>query len=135
VQSLKYSQFLKGLLGIGIVASDEKIRTKPAEVRAFARALLRGLQWSIDNPGAAGAILNKYQPLADPVVAAQELRIMKFFVQNKATRTKGYGLGYIDSYKMASTASVIRNGFKLASPLRPTDVYTDVAVPVRRAPR
>jgi NitT/TauT family transport system substrate-binding protein len=135
VQSLKYSQFLKGLLGIGIAASDEKIRTKPAAVRAFTRALLRGLQWSIDNPGAAGAILNKYQPLADPVVAAQELRIMKFFVQNKATRTKGYGLGYIDSYKMASTASVIRNGFKLASPLRPTDVYADVAVPVRRAPR
>ena len=52
-----------------------------------------------------------------------------------AVRTKGYGLGYIDSYKMASTASVIRNGFKLASPLRPQDVYANVAVPVRRAPR
>lgn len=135
IRTLRYSQYLKGLLGIGIVASEEKIRSKPAEVRAFTRALLKGLQWAIDNPGAAGAILSKYQPLADPVVAAQELRIMKFFVQNKATRAKGYGLGYIDSYKMASTASVIRNGFKLANPLRPTDVYADVAVPVRRAPR
>jgi NitT/TauT family transport system substrate-binding protein len=135
LHSLKYSQFLKGLLGIGIVASDDKIRTKPGEVRAFTRALLKGLQWSIDNPGAAGAILSEYQPLADPVVAAQELRIMKPFVQNTVTRTKGFGLGYIDSYKMASTASVIRNGFKLANPLRPTDMYADVAVPVRRAPK
>jgi NitT/TauT family transport system substrate-binding protein len=134
LQTFKYSKFLPGLLGIGVVASDEKIRTKPAEVRSFTRALLKGLRYALDNPGEAGYILKKYQPLADPIVAAQELRIMKFFAENKATRTKGYGLGYIDSGKMAATASVIRGGFKLAHPLRATDVYSNVAVPVRKAP-
>ena len=96
-QTFKYSKFLQGLLGIGVVASDEKIRTKPAEVRSFTRALLKGLRYALDNPGEAGYILKKYQPLADPIVAAQELRIMKFFAENKTTRTKGYGLGYIDA--------------------------------------
>ena len=86
VRSFKYSKVLPGLLGIGIVASDEKIRTSPGEVRAFTRALLRGLRYAIDNPGEAGYILKKHQPLADPIVAAQELRIMKFFVQNRLTR-------------------------------------------------
>ena len=80
-----------GLLGIGVVASDEKIRTKPAEVRSFTRALLKGLRYALDNPGEAGYILKKYQPLADPIVAAQELRIMKFFAENKTTRTKATG--------------------------------------------
>lgn len=132
VRTFKYSKVLPGLLGIGIVASDEKIRTKPTEVRAFTRALLKGLQWSIDNPGAAGNILKQYNPLADPVVAAKELRIMKFFVENAQTRAKGNGLGYIDLGKLAATISVIRNGFNISKPLPLGDLYSDVAVPARR---
>jgi NitT/TauT family transport system substrate-binding protein len=133
IRSFKYSKVLPGLLGIGLIASEDKITTNPAEVRAFTRALLKGLQWSIDNPGAAGNILKKYNPLADPVVAAKELRIMKFFAENRLTRTKGNGLGYIDVGKMASTTSVIRNGFAIAKPLPPGDLYANVAVPARKA--
>jgi NitT/TauT family transport system substrate-binding protein len=133
IRSFKYSKALPGLLGIGVVASEEKIASNPDEVRRFNRALLKGLRWSLDNPGAAGYVLKKYVPLADPIVAAQELRIMKFFAQTKPTLRKGYGLGYIDTGKMASTVSIIRNGFKLTKPIAPADLYTPVAVPARRA--
>jgi NitT/TauT family transport system substrate-binding protein len=133
IRTHKYSKVLPGLLGIGVIASDDKIRRSPGEVRRFVRALNRGLRYAIDNPGEAGAILHKYQPLADPVTAAQELRIMKFFVQNKPTRRAGYGIGYIDRGKIASTISVIRNGFKLNRSLAPTQLYSGVAVPVRTA--
>jgi NitT/TauT family transport system substrate-binding protein len=135
IRTFKYAKVLPGLLGIGIVASDEKIRSNPGEVRAFTRALLRGLRYAIDNPGEAGYILKKYQPLADPIVAAQELRIMKFFVQNRLTRQKANGLGYIDVQKFNATASVIRNGFRLSGPLNAADMWSPVAVNVRRAAR
>ena len=135
IRSFKYSKVLPGLLGIGIVASDEKIRSNPGEVRAFTRALLRGLRYSIDNPGEAGYILKKYQPLADPIVAAQELRIMKFFVQNRLTRQTQNGLGYIDVQKFNATASVIRNGFRLSGRLDAGEMWSPVAVNVRRAAR
>jgi NitT/TauT family transport system substrate-binding protein len=133
IRTHKYSKVLPGLLGIGIIASDEKIRRSPGEVRRFVRALNRGLRYAIDNPGEAGAILHKYQPLADPVTAAQELRIMKFFVQTKPTRQRGWGIGYIDRRKVASTISVIRNGFRITKRLPPTQLYSGVAVPVRTA--
>lgn len=132
IRSFKYSKVLPGLLGIGVIASEEKLRTNADEVRRFNRALMKGLKWAIDNPGSAGWILKKYQPLADPIVAAQELRIMKFFVQNKQTRKKGYGIGYIDTRKIASTISVIRNGFKIQKPIAGTDIYAAVAVPARK---
>ena len=135
IRTFKYSKVLPGLLGIGIVASDEKIRSNPGEVRAFTRALLRGLRYSIDNPGEAGYILRKYQPLVDPVVAAQELRIMKFFVQNRLTRQKQNGIGYIDVQKFNATASVIRNGFRLSGRLDAAETWSPVAVNVRRAAR
>jgi NitT/TauT family transport system substrate-binding protein len=132
IRSFKYSKVLPGLLGIGVVASEDKIRSHPVEVRKFNRALMKGLRWALDNPSGAAGILQKYNALADPVVAAQELRIMKFFAQNRQTRQKGFGLGYIDVGKMASTASIIRNGFKLTNPIKATDLYTNVASPVRR---
>lgn len=135
VRSFKYAKVLPGLLGIGVVASDEKIRSSPQEVRAFTRALLKGLRYALDNPGEAGYILKKYQALADPIVAAQELRIMKVFAQNRLTRQKANGLGYIDVQKFDATASVIRNGFKLAKPLNAADTWSGVAVNVRRASR
>lgn len=132
IRTFKYSKVLPGLLGIGVIASEEKIRSDPQQVKAFTKALMRGLKWSIDNPGSAGYILKKYQPLADPIVAAQELRIMKPFVQTALTRQKGNGLGYIDISKFNSTISVIRNGFKIAKPVPATDIYSDVAVPARK---
>ena len=54
VQMLRYSQYLKGLLGNGIVTTDERIRTKPDEVRRFTRAILKGLNYAVDNPGRGG---------------------------------------------------------------------------------
>jgi NitT/TauT family transport system substrate-binding protein len=110
VRTFKYSQYLKGLLGNGIVTTDERVRTRPGEVRRFTKAILKGLNYAIHNPGEAGYILQRHVPIADPVAAAKELRILKFFVENTCTRRNG--LGYIDVQKVKSTASIVRTAFK-----------------------
>jgi NitT/TauT family transport system substrate-binding protein len=111
VSALRYSDHLPGLLGIGIIASDSKIRSNPGEVRRFVRALNRGLKFAIDNPRQAAAILKKHQPLVNEDVAARELKVMKFFVETQGA--KRHGIGYIDVQKMKSTTSVVANGFRL----------------------
>lgn len=110
VRMLKYSRYLPGALGNGLWTTQAKIASNPDEVRRFTQALLKGLNWAMDNPGAAGYIMQKYVPLTDPVVAGQELRILKQYVKTKCTRR--YGLGYIDIGKMKSTASLVRNAFR-----------------------
>ncbi len=121
IKTFPYEKFFPGLMGIAIVASDDRIAKSPAEVNRFVGALNRGLQYSIDNPGDAGRILNKYVPLADPVVAAQELRIMKRFVQTPVTRQNG--LGYIDPKRVDATISIVANGFKLTSRITRSQVF------------
>jgi NitT/TauT family transport system substrate-binding protein len=111
IAALRYSEYLPGVLGIAIIASDEKIRSNPGEVRRFVRALNRGLKFAIDNPAQAAAILKKHQPLVNEDVAARELRVMKFFVETQGVRR--HGIGYIDLQKMKSTTSVVANGFRL----------------------
>jgi NitT/TauT family transport system substrate-binding protein len=121
VSALRYSDFLPGLLGIGIIASDDKIRNNPAEVRRFVRAINRGLKYAIDNPNEAARILKKHQPLVNEQVAAQELKIMKFFVETQGVRK--YGIGYIDVQKMKATTSVVSNGFRLGNKITFRDIY------------
>lgn len=125
VRMLKYSQYLKGLLGNGIVTTDERIRTKPDEVRRFTRAILKGLNYAIDNPAEAGRIMQKYVPIANPDAAAKELRILKFFVKNTCTRKNG--VGYIDIQKIKSTASIVRVAFK-TGPFDYRDLYSSAFV-------
>ena len=125
VQMLRYSQYLKGLLGNGIVTTDERIRTKPDEVRRFTRAILKGLNYAVDNPVEAGRIMQKYVPIANPDAATKELKILKFFVKNKCTRQNG--VGYIDVQKIKSTASIVRVAFK-TGPFDYRDLYSPAFV-------
>lgn len=127
VTAFPYEKFFPGLMGIGIVASDSTIAKDPDLVTRFAAALLKGLQYSIDNPGQAGAILNKFVPLADPVVAAKELRIMKRFVQTPETRKNG--LGFVDPKRVAATISIVNNGFHPSGRVTVDDVYAAGFVP------
>ena len=121
VTALRYSDHLPGLLGIGIIASDTKIRTRPGEVRRFVRAINRGLKYALDNPGEAARILKKYQPLVNEDVAMRELKTMKFFVETRGARK--FGTGYIDIQKMKSTTSVVANGFRLGGKISYRDIY------------
>jgi NitT/TauT family transport system substrate-binding protein len=121
VRMLKYSQYLKGLLGNGIVTTDDRIRTKPDEVRRFTKAILKGLNYAVDNPVEAGRIMQKYVPIANPDAAAKELKILKFFVKNTCTRKNG--VGYIDVQKIKSTASIVRVAFK-TGPFDYRDLYS-----------
>lgn len=125
VRTFKYSQYLKGLLGNAIVTTDDRVKNKPDEVRRFTKAVLKGLNYAIHNPGESGYIMQKYVPIADPVAAANELRILKFFVENKCTRK--YGIGYIDVAKVKSTASIVRNAFH-TEPFSYKDLYSPAFV-------
>jgi NitT/TauT family transport system substrate-binding protein len=125
VQMLKLSQYLKGLLGNGIVTTDERIKTNPDEVRRFTTAILKGLNYAVDNPVEAGRIMQKYVPITNPDVAAKELKILKFFVKNKCTRKNG--VGYIDVQKIKSTASIVRAAFE-TGPFDYRDLYSPAFV-------
>lgn len=127
IVAFPYEKVLPGFMGIGLVAADSTIAKNPELVRRFTAALLKGLKWSIDNPGRAGAILNKAVPLQDPKVAADELKIMKRFVQTPVTRTKG--LGFVDPKRVASTISIVNNGFKPSGRVTVSDVYAPGFVP------
>jgi len=133
IVALPYEKSFPGFMGIGLVASDSMIAGNPELVKRFTAALMKGLRWSIDNPGRTGAILNRIVPLQNPKIAADELKIMKRFVQTPVTRQRG--IGFVDPKRVAATISIVNNGFKPSRRVTVSDVYASGFVPPPPAPK
>lgn len=116
-----YAKYFPDLMGIGIAASDAKIKNDPTQVKAFVAALNKGLAYSIAHPAEAGRIMHHAVPLTDAKIAAAELRIMKQYVVSAQTRK--HGLGYIDPTRVAKTIAIVNAGFHPKRHLTVSDVY------------
>ncbi len=129
IVSLPYAKVVPGLVGLGLLASDKMIATRPGDVKRFTAALLKAERWAIDNPGTAGAILNRNVPLQNPVIAANELRIMKkYAVTPDVTK---YGYGFVDQNRIASTISIVQNFFKPKNRVTVSDIYAPGFAPTK----
>jgi len=116
-----YAKYFPDLMGIGIAASDSKIKNDPAQVKAFVAALNKGLAYALAHPGEAGQIMHQAVPLTDPRIAAAELRIMKQYVLTAQTRQ--HGIGYVDPTRVAKTIAIVNAGFHPKRHLKVSDVY------------
>jgi NitT/TauT family transport system substrate-binding protein len=130
IVSFPYAKIIPGLMGLGLLASDKTISERPADVRKFTAALLKGERWAIANPGQAGAILNKYVPLQNPIIAAQELKIMRKYTVTPDVKKYGYGL--IDAKRFAATVSIVNNFFHPKRPVTVGDIYAAGFAPTKK---
>lgn len=110
-----------GMLGNCLMVSDKTLASNPTLVRRFTWALLQGLKWSLDNPVAAGQILQKYVPLQNATTAAGELTIMKKYVVTKDVIQHGFG--YVNPRHVASTVSIVNSFFHPKTRLTVSDIW------------
>lgn len=82
---LPYGDVLPELYGNVILASDELAESDPELVERFTGALMKGLEYSVDNPEEAGEILHEAEPTQNADVAAAELEIMGEYVRGDAS--------------------------------------------------
>jgi NitT/TauT family transport system substrate-binding protein len=104
--------------GNGLVAADETIATRPDLVRRFVTATVRGMTDAFADPPAAGAIMHRIVPQVDAAVARDETAAVAELAQVPAKP-----LGEVDPARIDATLDVIKEAFKLASPVTAADVY------------
>ncbi|WP_424138489.1 ABC transporter substrate-binding protein [Roseomonas chloroacetimidivorans] len=104
--------------GNGLVATEQTIATRPDLVRAFARATLRGLRYSMENPAEAGAIMNAQNRQVTAEVAAAETRLV-----GELAEVPGRPLGAIDPAAIQATIEVVTGAFSLRQPVRAEELF------------
>ncbi|ROO83069.1 NitT/TauT family transport system substrate-binding protein [Actinocorallia herbida] len=121
---LPYGDLLPELYGNSLMTSTKLADEKPELVEKFTGALLKGLQYAIDNPEETGEILKKFQPTQDPAIATAEMQAMKDYVL-----PQGATIGAVDEARVKANIDILTEAGAIPSGVTPDQlVDLDVAV-------
>lgn len=115
---LPYSTYLGDLYGNAIITKPSLISSNPDLVKRFTTAALKGLQYSIDHPDEAAAILNKAEPTSAVPAAIGEIQAMKPYVSPPG----GAPIGSLDQNRVAKSIAILQAAGLMPAGLTPTDV-------------
>jgi len=118
VTVLPYSKYLGDLYGNAIITKPSLISSDPDLVKRFVGAAMKGLQYTIDHPDEAAAIMNKAEPSAAIPAAVGEIEAMKPY----SIAPSGGQLGSMDEQRVAKSIAVLTGSGLIPAGLTPTDV-------------
>ena len=111
----------------GILMTEDLIKTKPNAVRGFLRALVKGFEYTFNNPDEAATIILKYYPTLEKDVVRAEIDIVKGLALTPEAQQNG--IGYLSPEKVQSTLDAIVQAYKLETKIAAGDIYTNEFLP------
>lgn len=127
LNTIRYSEWGMEFLSNGLITSEDMINEKPGLVRRFARAVFRGIKYSMENPAEAIDALLKHHPELGEETAGYSWELATEHM--KSEEAIANGLGWVSEEKMTFTLSLIDNLVGLSTPVSTTDVYTNEFLP------
>jgi NitT/TauT family transport system substrate-binding protein len=115
---MPYSQYLSDLFGNAIITSPETISTKHDLVQRFVGAAMKGLQYTVDHPDEAAAILHTAEPTAPAPAAIGEINAMKPYV----APANGAPIGHFDQARVERGIAVLQGAGLIPAGLTPDKV-------------
>jgi NitT/TauT family transport system substrate-binding protein len=115
---MPYSDYLSDLFGNAMVTTAALAKDNPDLVKRFASAMLKALQWTIDNPEEAAQILKNANPAADLAAATGEIKLMSPYVKP----TGNAPIGYLDQQRVAKAIAILQGAGLMPAGLAPEAV-------------
>lgn len=112
------------LISNGVIASEEVLQSEPELVRAFARAFLRGLDETMNDPDAAFEICKKY---VDGLEENEE--IQRAVLEASLDYWRGEPLGRSDLEAWQNTVRVMEGAELLGGDVDPEKAFTNMFLP------
>jgi NitT/TauT family transport system substrate-binding protein len=122
--ALPYSDVMEDLYGNVLVTSSKLAKDNPDEVKRFTAALIKGLEYSLDNPKEAGEILHKNVPASMAAPASAELQLMSSYVRSAGS---GSAVGTIDATRVARSIAILQGAGAVPAGLAPEQFIVDMA--------
>jgi NitT/TauT family transport system substrate-binding protein len=112
------------LVSNGVIASEEVLRENPTLARAFARAFLKGLQDTLDDPDAAFEICRKYVEGLD-----ENAEVQRAVLEATMDYWRGEPLGAFDPDAWQNTVDVMLDADLLEKEVDPELAFTNDFLP------
>ena len=117
-----YSDHGVDYYSIGIIASDDMLKTKGELVKRIVDATMRGYAWAIQNPEAAADAYAKRFPESSRDLTLAQWKITMQHMLTDNARNKG--LGFMDQAKAAKTLDLIKKYQQGKADITVDDVYS-----------
>ncbi|MBI2371373.1 MAG: ABC transporter substrate-binding protein, partial [Deltaproteobacteria bacterium] len=127
--SFIYADFGLDVYSNGLVATEETMRKRPDMLRKFIAAVVRGYQFTLDNPDEALSFFLKSAPELTKEKARAEIDVLPYLVLTDETKARG--IGYISEKKLGVTLEMAVKFFNITSPPPLHEIYTNELLPRR----
>jgi len=106
-----------------VIASEKTLQEKPDLVRAFTKATVKGLQYTVGHADEAVQILQKAIPTLDPATTPLQLAEVIKIVDTSGFRSRGFGVA--DDQKLMRTRDIILQAYGVSATMALTDIHTN----------
>lgn len=104
--TLPYANFMTDPYGSVLITTTKEIQDNPDLVKRFTAALVKGLEYTVNNPDEAGDILHAAVPAQDAKTAAKEISLMK---QYTLGTDSGQPVGSFDQSRVARAIASLQS--------------------------
>ena len=113
--------------GYFLVTGSDRVTTDPEQVRAFAGATARAVEYAIAHPEEAARLVADNSPALDYDTALAHWRASRQAIDTPAVRADGYGTATTE--RLQRSIDVVGQAFEMDSDLTPEDIYADGFMP------
>lgn len=132
IVSMLYKDFGMDFYGNSVIASTAFIEENPEAVAGFNRAVAKGIQYMIQNPVEAVAMVANIDPLID--TALEERRLDLAINVNIITDyTTANGFGGVDETRLGNAIAQVSSALALENPPTVADIWTADFLPAADA--
>jgi NitT/TauT family transport system substrate-binding protein len=130
VNRMKYSDYGLNLYSNAIIVSKDFIEKHPKAVAGFLRAISKGFEDTLANPGAGVDAALKRQPLLDRQIELENL-LATVNIEILSPESEKIGLGDVDDARLKKGIDVVVNAYDLKRTPAPGEVFTREFMPPR----
>jgi NitT/TauT family transport system substrate-binding protein len=116
-----YGDVMTDLYGNVLITSTKIAKEEPEMVKAFSGALLKGLEYSLENPGEAAEILAKNGEAVNVASATAELELMASYVR---ASNAGVALGSLDEQRVARSIAILQGAGAIPDGMTPDQIIS-----------
>ncbi len=125
---MPYPQFGVKLYGNVVIASEKFVKENPQAVRAFLRALTRGVKDVLDDPDGSIKWVKERDGIIDEALERRRLRLaIRGSINTADARSDGFG--DVNGPRLALMTSQVADAFKLKDRLDPIKLFTSDYLP------
>jgi NitT/TauT family transport system substrate-binding protein len=121
VHFMSYADWGYDVFGYVLATHARRIEERPEEVRAFARATTKAVEYAIENPEETAKIMVKHNPTLNPETTLVQWK--QSIIAIKTDYVKQHGYGVATEERVKRSIDLIKRAMKIDAAIAPQDLF------------